>query len=57
MEVDGVWYDRRDTVDALTTLLAEARQKIATYKEVIRGFRMKELAEKPPQPPQTARHS
>ena len=23
--VDGVWYDRRDTVDALTALLAEAR--------------------------------
>ncbi len=27
--VDGVWYDRRDTVDALTSLLADERAKVA----------------------------
>lgn len=43
IEVNGVWYDRRDTVDALTGLLAEARKKIETYKGIIREYRLKEL--------------
>ena len=55
IEVDGVWYDRRDTVDALTTLLAEARVKNETYREVIRGFRQKKLAANPTPAPKTAK--
>ena len=44
IEINGVWYDRRDTVDALTHLLAEARTKIETYKNVIREYRLQDLA-------------
>lgn len=57
IQVDGAWYDRRDTVDALTGLLAEARKKIETYKGVIREYRQKELAEHPTPPPKSAGRS
>lgn len=30
--VGGVWYDRRDTVNALTDLLADARAEVATLR-------------------------
>lgn len=43
IEINGVWYDRRDTVDALQALLIEARTKIETYRDVIRQYRLKEL--------------
>ena len=51
IEVNGVWYDRRDTVDALNGLLAEARAKIETYKSVIREYRQRDLAMNPTPPP------
>lgn len=54
IEVNGVWYDRRDTVDALTILLAEARTKVEIYKAVIADYRRMELSDNPTQPPQTA---
>jgi hypothetical protein len=54
IHVHGVWYDRRDTVDALSALLVEARGKIETYKSVIREFRLKELADHPTPPPAIA---
>lgn len=52
--VDGVWYDRRDTVDALNGLLAEARTKIETYQGVILRYRQRDLAANPTPPPGVA---
>lgn len=54
IEVDGVWYDRRDTVDALNVLLAEARSKIETYQNVIREYRQRDLAANPTPPPEVS---
>lgn len=51
IEVNGVWYDRRDTVDALNALLAEARAKIETYRGVIREYRRRDLESNPTPPP------
>lgn len=51
IEINGVWYDRRDTVDALNALLAEARTKIEAYQSVIREYRQRDLAANPTPPP------
>lgn len=54
IEINGVWYDRRDTVDALNALLAEARCKIETYRVIIRQYRMRDLETNPTPPPQVS---
>ena len=35
--IDGTWYDRRDTVDALTSLLADERGKSAEWEALYRS--------------------
>ena len=47
IEVNGVWYDRRDTVEALNGLLIEARRKIETYRGIIRDYRRRDLETNP----------
>lgn len=53
IEVNGIWYDRRDTVDALNGLLADARFKLETYKSIIREYRQRDLAANSTLPPQS----
>lgn len=35
VEIGGVWYDRRDTVEALTGLLAEARGEAERLRNIV----------------------
>jgi hypothetical protein len=55
IKINDVWYDRRDTVDALVGLLAVAKERAEKLEGVIRDYRLRDLEANPTPAPQAVR--